>query len=242
MGTLSFRFFEVLKAESRSYGFRDWHTVTIVGFPFFIVVLISVFGALASTRASILSILRENGPVELLTFALFFAASIIGVVVVKRLRSGNQSFLLVLVFSLFSLMLFIIAMEEIAWGQWFFHFDSPEFFQQHNRQGETTLHNIGILQGRSEFFRLFAGICAFAAYVLSKNLRSFNLEVPHLLVPYILIITILAGIDLYGDFLPLPSIVDRGTARLSEVVEMLIAAVAFLYLSIMARAPNLVPE
>jgi len=42
---------------------------------------------------------------------------------------------------LFFLSLFIIAMEEISWGQRFFSFHSGEFFNAYNIQHETNLHN-----------------------------------------------------------------------------------------------------
>jgi hypothetical protein len=35
-----------------------------------------------------------------------------------------------------------IAGEEISWGQWFFHWSTPEVWQAVNDQGETNLHNI----------------------------------------------------------------------------------------------------
>lgn len=37
---------------------------------------------------------------------------------------------------------FVIAMEEISWGQRFLDLESPEFFVEHNSQGEITLHNL----------------------------------------------------------------------------------------------------
>ena len=32
--------------------------------------------------------------------------------------------------------------EEASWGQWFFHWNSPEWFIAHNEQQETNLHNL----------------------------------------------------------------------------------------------------
>lgn len=31
--------------------------------------------------------------------------------------------------------------EEMSWGQWYFHWESPEWFIENNRQEETNLHN-----------------------------------------------------------------------------------------------------
>lgn len=43
---------------------------------------------------------------------------------------------------LFALIAFVIAMEEISWGQRIFHITTPEFFQTRNYQRELTFHNL----------------------------------------------------------------------------------------------------
>lgn len=44
-------------------------------------------------------------------------------------------------FALLALASFYTVMEEISWGQRLFGIESPEFFAEHNVQGETNLHN-----------------------------------------------------------------------------------------------------
>jgi hypothetical protein len=235
MSLFTIRYLKILKSESSSYAVPNSCAAAIVISPFLIVTLFTVFGASSSTRPAVLWILRENGPVEILTFAVFLISSFIGLIFVRTLRNTFKSFSLLLFFSIFSFLLFIIAMEEIAWGQWFFGFDSPDFFREYNKQGETTLHNIGFLQGRSEFLRFSFGIGGIFTLLFSPFSRYRELAVPLLLIPYFFIITFLSGVDLYGDFFNLPEIVDRGTARLSEVVELLIAFSACLYLLLKLR-------
>lgn len=46
-----------------------------------------------------------------------------------------------LFFSLLALACFYVAGEEISWGQRLFDIQTPDFFDQHNLQGETNLHN-----------------------------------------------------------------------------------------------------
>jgi hypothetical protein len=58
---------------------------------------------------------------------------------------------------------FYFAGEEMSWGQQLFHWDSPEFFAEHNRQSETNLHNFSSLFGRKlrilcELFALVGGV------------------------------------------------------------------------------------
>ena len=40
-----------------------------------------------------------------------------------------------------AVLFFVVAMEEISWGQRIFSVQSPEFFQTYNGQQEITLHN-----------------------------------------------------------------------------------------------------
>ncbi len=47
-----------------------------------------------------------------------------------------------LFFAILGLACFYVAMEEISWGQRVVGFGSPEFFKEHNLQGETNLHNL----------------------------------------------------------------------------------------------------
>lgn len=231
-----------LRSEADAYGLRYSHTVAFAFFPFLIVAVFMILGTFHSTRPAVLWTLRENRPVELLTFIIFILSSVRGFIVARQMKTIGESRYSVAFISAFSFLLFLIAMEEVAWGQWIFGFESPDFFQQFNKQGETTLHNIGILQGNSEFFRFSFGVIGIIGVTLLVIPKFRNLAVPLLVLPYILIITLLAGIDLYGDFFSLPEIVDRGTARLSEVVEMLIAISTYLYLSIKSRILTLGSE
>jgi hypothetical protein len=43
---------------------------------------------------------------------------------------------------LLGLLLFVAAGEEVSWGQRILGLKSPEYFQKHNAQGETNLHNL----------------------------------------------------------------------------------------------------
>ncbi len=43
---------------------------------------------------------------------------------------------------LWTLAMFFFAGEEMSWGQWYFHWDTPDWFMERNRQGETNFHNM----------------------------------------------------------------------------------------------------
>jgi len=44
--------------------------------------------------------------------------------------------------SLYALLFFLAAGEEISWGQRVFNWETGDFFAEHNYQGETNLHNL----------------------------------------------------------------------------------------------------
>jgi len=239
MNLSTFRIFSVLRSEADAYGLRYSSTAAIAIIPFFLIAIFMILGTYQCTRPAVLWTLRENRPVELLTFIILVISSVRGFIVVRQMKTDGESRYSITFIWIFSFLLFLIAMEEVAWGQWLFGFESPDFFQRFNKQGETTLHNIGFLQGHSEFFRFAFGVSGIIGMTFLASPKFRKLAVPLLVLPYILIITVLSGIDLYGDFFILPELVDRGTARLSEVVELLIATSAFLYLSLKSR--SLVP-
>ena len=66
------------------------------------------------------------------------AALFIGIRFVKARNNLFGSLYLVL-----ALALFVVAMEEISWGQRIFDIPTPTFFEEHNFQGELSIHNLG---------------------------------------------------------------------------------------------------
>lgn len=95
--------------------------------------------------------IREDGLVEWLTFFAFGGCATYCLLRCARLRpacrsgagssapGSRRAFLLWLAIAL--LMLFG-AMEEISWGQRIFEWESPRWFQVHNDQHETNIHNL----------------------------------------------------------------------------------------------------
>lgn len=84
---------------------------------------------------------REDGIVEWLTVLGLLLGCIVCVrrfLKLRRLR--NAWFLFVTI--MLAVMLFFAAGEEISWGQRILGLKSPEYFLEHNTQGETNLHNL----------------------------------------------------------------------------------------------------
>lgn len=80
---------------------------------------------------------------EHLQFVLYLLASGIFFLLFLQAKKKKK---FILIFLLLSLILFFIAMEEINWGQVFFHFDAPQFLKQANTQNQFSFHNIFFFQ------------------------------------------------------------------------------------------------
>jgi hypothetical protein len=83
----------------------------------------------------------ETGFVELITvfFALYGAWTAVRIVI-ERDRLPKRA--LALWYGLFALGLFVLAGEEVSWGQSLFGWQTPESYAAINRQQETNLHNL----------------------------------------------------------------------------------------------------
>jgi len=74
----------------------------------------------------------EWGTVACLVAACFFAAMI------AKNTKGIQR----VMFYGLAIASFVVVGEELSWGQWVFHWETPEALSEINRQQETNLHNI----------------------------------------------------------------------------------------------------
>lgn len=89
----------------------------------------------------------ESGFIENATALILIPATIIALVLALRFyRRFGTAYLLW--FTAVALVCFGFAGEEISWGQHWIGWTSPEYFAEHNRQGETNLHNLNIHFGR----------------------------------------------------------------------------------------------
>lgn len=106
----------------------------------------------------------EDGLVEWLTvLGLLLGAAICVYRFVKLL--GKRRWIFLAITLLLGLMLFVVAGEEVSWGQRIFGIKSSAFFQQNNLQQETNFHNLvvnGVKINKLIFtFGLIAALGAF---------------------------------------------------------------------------------
>ncbi|KZR83800.1 MULTISPECIES: pectate lyase [unclassified Synechococcus] len=66
----------------------------------------------------------------------------------------------------FALLLGLLLLEELAWGQVIFGWQTPESVRSINAQQETTIHNIGWFQDRLDLFTFLATLALLAAVLL----------------------------------------------------------------------------
>ena len=140
---------------------------------------------------------KENGFFELLSVVLFAVIFIYGVQ--TAIKSHRELSKVALFFILsFSLIAFLGAMEEISWGQSFFHFESSDFFIKENLQKETNLHNLIAPT-------LFSSIIYFSVYtffifipllykLFCSQLQKFKLLHYFDINPHTILVTIFASV------------------------------------------------
>ena len=124
---------------------HSWTVIEISMLLLVALMLITGFVLFFTNRDLFMQYTVEDGLVEWLTvFGLLLGAGLCFIRFVKLLHKRSAIFL-ALTF-LLGLMLFIVAGEEVSWGQRLFGIQSPEFFKEHNTQSETNFHNM-VLDG-----------------------------------------------------------------------------------------------
>lgn len=118
----------------------------------------------ASPASFLRFVASEQGLVELGTAILFAASSYLA----GRLcltRAIELPALYRALYGLFAVAALFVALEEISYGQHLFGWRSPEFFQEHNLQGEVNLHNM-LSSKPSKRLHLLADLGTASGFVL----------------------------------------------------------------------------
>ena len=99
----------------------------------------------------------ELGIIENLTVFVLIPASILFVQSSLMFWRRRQHFIAIY-FALAAFVCIGFGGEEASWGQHWFGWDSPEYFEANNRQGETNFHNFDIQVGRTVKTLLTIGV------------------------------------------------------------------------------------
>ena len=109
------------------------------------ILLVFFLAGFLSPGSDILDLGVEDGPVEWLA-AFFWAATC--VLCVLRLARGQRPRLLLVFWAVAT---FVFLGEEVSWFQRVLGVDTPEAISELNTQGEFNFHNLGGLQGTSQW-------------------------------------------------------------------------------------------
>ena len=192
---------------------------------------------LPSTQEFGLWLVAENHPIEILTFVVAIWAAVEGVRLVRYL-GAKSGFLIRGFLSLFTFLMFFLAMEEISWGQKFLDFPTPEFWKARNAQGELTLHNYDFAGHKYlEIYPFLFGIGGLVGIALRASyLLPWIVCPPVRLWPVFGIVVVHSGIDLYHDFHVVSLAFDALINLLDEAAEMLVACGGLFFLLLNRRS------
>lgn len=220
--------------EVRAYEISLFSGKAIIVFPFIVVFLYSVFLMVPLTRDEAIGFLEENGPIEFLTFVFAIVGGIQGLWLVGQIRKHGEQFFVSGFYAFFSVGLIFIAMEEVAWGQWFFGFETPQYWMEVNNQEEMTFHNLDLFNHHLEVFPLIFGLGGLLGVWLSFRKTLSKIVPSIILLPWFLIITITSAIDLLQDFYIIQKQFDYLVNFLDEVIEMMVglSGLCFIWLSL----------
>ncbi|WOD43424.1 hypothetical protein [Hwangdonia lutea] len=197
--------------------------------PILIIICYNSLLAVPSFRSFAFWLQYENKPIETLTFLFFLFGGFLGVYLAITISKHIKK-LIVVFYTFFSICLILIAMEEIAWGQWFLFFDTPEYWKKMNIQGETTIHNLKGFHGHNEILRLLYGFSGILGIALNKYAMFKKIGVHIILLPWFVIIILHSIADIFTNSENISISIYRGLQVNSELIELLISISAFLYL------------
>ena len=117
--------------------------ISIFIFP---IVLVIVFFSIKFTLPDTYkALIQEDTWLEYLQALFYFLAAIFAFLS-TILFFKNNMFIHAVLYSLLAVGLLFIAIEEISWGQRIFNIESSDYFLEHNKQEEITIHNLKPIQ------------------------------------------------------------------------------------------------
>lgn len=207
-------------------------------------VIVAVFtgGLYSAEYASVFKwLLLESKPVEWVQFFALLAAAVVSgkIALCLKARGVLECYLYVLV----GLGLFFVAMEEISWGQWVFHFEPPEIFKEVNKQQELNVHNLPFFHTLFEILRAAIGMVGMVFIVFKNNSMLRYIQIPWACMSWFILIFVLGILDVPNvNVRPEDSMLRSWSADMVEVLELLISLVAFIVVWFNLKRINAVTE
>lgn len=163
--------------------------------------------------------LAKEGALENFTFIAELAGAALLLIAARWVFKNREPFRRWLgsCYLLGGILLFVVGMEEISWGQQFFHFGTPEQWAAINYQHETTLHNLveRDLLTRSAHWAAYG----FAVIALLASTTFFRKLHP-----------VLAALAPDVSLVPMAMVIGiSGWISHPEIIELLMASYALVY-------------
>ncbi len=223
-------------ATEKVYSIGSSVTLMIFLSPFFIVIIISIFLQLSSTRPVVISIIMENQLVMgSLTSVFLIAGGFQGLRLVLQIKKHKKGLLMFWFYLVFSIGLFFIAMEELRWVQQFFISDAPSALGKINQPEKDIIHSIQIWRTHLEIFPLASGLAGLLGIWISKIPHFRKISVPRILWSWFVVISIISAIDLSYDFYDPTTQFNILVNNLEEIIEMMVGITAFLFIWLNTR-------
>jgi hypothetical protein len=107
--------------------------------------------------------IKQEGVLDALQFPIYLTVSALTFLMFKK-SSGFER----IVILLFSIGILLIAFEEISWGQTYFSFSTPDYFNSTNLQQETNIHNLEYFQNITHLGYIAVGLFFSFGRILSS--------------------------------------------------------------------------
>lgn len=194
--------------------------------PIALMVIFTILWAIPATR-ELATGRHEANPVELLTFVFMLITGFMAWGLAARLYRLGHPFWLAFLFAFLGLGALVVALDEVAWGRVFVTMFEGGLSA---RGAEPAAVNLTGLRDRTEIFRFTFAVLGILGAFLDRWRRLRILAVPVQLLPWLVVIAIVSGIDLIGDVVRFSGDLQDFLLRSSELIEMMIGMVAMLYI------------
>lgn len=121
-------------------------------------------------------IIQEDTAIEWLQALFFFGGAVYAFMISYKFLNFKLLSHSIL-YGLLAAGLLFISMEEISWGQRIFNIENPNFFEENNMQGETTLHNLTTVAPLLSKFYILIGLYGAFGWLLAAGMR-LNRRIP----------------------------------------------------------------
>jgi len=171
----------------------------------------------------------ENKIVETIQFPIFILAGIQSLTIAWGMLVQVERTLTWGFYLAFAFVMFFVALEEIAWGQQYLGFRSPDIFREINVQNEFTFHNIPLLQDKTDILNLGFGLFGLIGFILAGSDKFRKISVPGILVPWFILIVALSAVGVWVNLFVGKRPINYSIHIQTETAELLIGLVGCIF-------------